>query len=107
MQQGQNVTLDGTASTGEITGSTWTRGAGTPVTLTGTDTARPTLTAPGTSGPLGFRLTVTGPGRPSTDTVDLTVADVVAPVAAPGPDRSVVRGTEAPPTPSRCTTAPR
>jgi hypothetical protein len=92
VQQGQSVTLDGTESTGEVASYAWTQVAGTPVTLTGADTAKPTFTAPSTSGPLSFTLTVNGPGGPSSDTVDLTVADVVAPVAAAGPDQAVVRG---------------
>jgi hypothetical protein len=93
IQQGQNVTLDGTASTGDITGYSWTQLTGDPVILTGAKAAKATFTAPSTPGTLSFELTVTGPGGPSTATVTLTVADITVPVANAGPDQTVVRGT--------------
>jgi hypothetical protein len=93
VQQGQQVTLDGSGSTGDIASYSWHQTAGTAVTLTGANTAKPSFTVPSTPGTLTFSLTVTGPGDDSTDTVDLTVADVVVPSADAGPDQTVVRGT--------------
>jgi hypothetical protein len=93
IQQGQQVTLDGSGSTGDVTSYSWTQVGAANVALTGADTAKATFTAPSTPGPLSFKLTVTGPAGPSTDTVDLTVADLTAPVANAGPDQTVVRGT--------------
>jgi hypothetical protein len=93
VQQGQDVTLDGSASTGDVATYSWTQVGGTPVAITGADTAKPTFSAPTTAGALSFELTVTGPGGPSKDRVDLTVADITAPVANAGSDQTVVRGT--------------
>jgi hypothetical protein len=93
IQQGQNVTLDGSGSTGDITGYSWTQLTGDPVTISGAKTAQASFTAPSTPGTLSFELTVTGPGGPSTATVTLTVADITVPVANAGPDQTVVRGT--------------
>jgi hypothetical protein len=93
VQQGQKITLDGSGSTGDVTSYSWIQKAGPDVLLTGATTAKPTFTAPSTAGLLTFQLTVTGPGGTSVDTVDLTVADVTAPVANAGPDQTVVRST--------------
>jgi hypothetical protein len=92
VQQSQAVTLDGTASTGEITGYSWTQTSGTPVTLTGASTPQPSFSAPDAAGVLTFQLTVSGPGGPVSDTVDVTVAAVAAPVANAGPDQAAARG---------------
>jgi hypothetical protein len=67
---GSSVTLDGTASTGDIRSFSWTSPAG--VSLANPNTATPTFTAPGTAGDLLFVLTVTGPNG-ATDTADVTV----------------------------------
>jgi hypothetical protein len=93
IQQGQKITLDGSASTGDVASYAWTQLTGANVTLSGADTAKASFTAPSTPGALSFKLTVTGPGGPSSATVTLTVADVTAPTADAGPDQTVVRGT--------------
>lgn len=59
---GAQVTLDGSASTGDINSYAWTRTAGLPVALTGADTAKATFPAPTVPASLTFLLTVTGPG---------------------------------------------
>jgi hypothetical protein len=91
------VALDGSGSTGPITGYSWTQTAGPAVTLTGADTAHPTFTAPsaadlapGTDATLSFQLTVTGAGGPQTNTVNVHVlASAPAPVANAGADQTV------------------
>jgi hypothetical protein len=67
---GSAVTLDGTASTGDIRAYSWTSPAG--VSLANPNTATPTFTAPSTPGDLTFTLTVTGPNG-ATDTAGVTV----------------------------------
>ncbi|HET7506579.1 MAG TPA: S8 family serine peptidase [Kofleriaceae bacterium] len=85
------VALDGTAShdfDGTIASYAWTQTAGTPVTLTGADTATPSFTAPAGSGTLTFQLVVTdNDGKTGTDTVDVIVDR--PPVAAAGDDLTV------------------
>jgi hypothetical protein len=69
--QGSVVHLDGRASTG-TSSFAWTQDAtdARQVTLTGADTATPSLTYPtGTTAPLHFTLKVAGPGGSATDTV--------------------------------------
>ncbi|HEU4411075.1 MAG TPA: S8 family serine peptidase [Polyangiaceae bacterium] len=82
------VTLDGTAShdaDGTIVSYAWAQVAGTPVTLTGADTATPSFTAPAGSGTLTFQLAVTDDeGKTATDSVNVTVNR--PPVAAAGND---------------------
>ncbi len=90
--QGQQVSLDGTNSDGDITGYNWVQIAGTSVSLTGANTVTPSFTAPLVVDTLTFELTVTGPGGPSTDTVDVFVLPVSPPVANAGPDQDVVQG---------------
>ena len=71
VSQGSVVHLDGSASTG-ASSYKWTQDAADTrqVTLTGADTATPSFTYPtGTTAPLTFHLTVTGPGGSDTDTV--------------------------------------
>ena len=79
--RGAAATLDAGASGGpwgtNVTYA-WTQTGGTDVTLTGTDTATPSFTAPATSGTLTFSVTVTGAGGPGdclarTDTTTVTV----------------------------------
>jgi hypothetical protein len=92
VQQGQQVTLDGSSSQGTITSFGWEQ-VGTPsVTLTGADTARATFTAPNAAGALTFRLTTTGPAGTSTSTVTVTVQAVAVPTANAGPDQTVPVG---------------
>ena len=92
VQQGQSVVLEGTGSTGDVTGFSWRQTAGTPVTLSGATLATASFTAPGVAGALTFELTVSGPGGSSTDTVRVTVLRATAPVARAGPDQTVVQG---------------
>jgi hypothetical protein len=91
VQQGQTVTLDGSASL-NYTSLAWTQLSGPTVTLTGADTAKATFTAPNTAVQMEFQLTAQGPGGPSTDTVLITVQPVTAPVADAGPDQNVLVG---------------
>ncbi|HEX5406477.1 MAG TPA: hypothetical protein VFX16_29745 [Pseudonocardiaceae bacterium] len=86
VQQGQHVTLDGSASINAKTFA-WVQTSGTAVTLTGANTAVATFTAPATAGTLGFTLTTTGTSGSSTDDIVITVAAVAAPVANAGPDQ--------------------
>ncbi len=85
------VELDGTDSLdfdGTIASYAWTQQAGTPVTLTGADTATPSFTAPAGSGTLTFQLEITdNEGKTGTDTVDVIVNQ--APVAVAGDDLTV------------------
>jgi hypothetical protein len=89
---GQVVKLDGTGSTGEITSYSWQQTAGTPVTVTGANTATPSFTA-AQVGSYTFALTVAGPGGAGAPmSVTVEVIDAVAPKANAGPDQTVVRG---------------
>lgn len=87
VQQGQQVTLDGTASINAKTFA-WVQTSGPAVTLTGANTATATFTAPATATALGFRLTTTNTTGTSTDDILITVAAVTAPVANAGPDKT-------------------
>jgi hypothetical protein len=97
VQQGQQVTLDGSGSTGPVRGYSWTQTGGPTVTLTGADTAKPTFTAPNNDGTtpidLTFALTVDNrSGQTSSPTTAVHVAPVAAPVASAGADQSVLQG---------------
>ena len=92
VQQGQTVTLDGSASL-NATGFAWAQVAGTPaVTLTNATTAVATFTAPSTTTTLTFRLTVQGPGGPQTTDTVVNVEAVAPPVANAGPAQTVQIG---------------
>ena len=82
------VTLDGTGSSdfdGTIASYAWTQAAGTPVTLTGADSATPSFTAPASTGTLTFQLEVTdNEGKTGSDLVNVIVN--LSPVAAAGDD---------------------
>ncbi len=92
---GSAVSLDGSASydaDGTIASYAWTQSTGTPVTLTGADTASPGFTAPAASGTLTFQLTVTdNDGYSSTDSVNVVVN--IPPLADAGLDQAAVSGT--------------
>jgi subtilisin family serine protease len=91
---GASVTLDGSASAdfdGTVVSFAWTQTAGTPVVLTGADTATPSFTAPDPSGTLTFQLTVTdNDGNTGSDTVNVIVNR--PPVAVPNADFRVGTG---------------
>jgi hypothetical protein len=80
VEQGTEVTLDGTASTGNIDSYEWTGPGG--ITLTGAGTPKATFTAPSAEGDYEFTLKVTGPDGTSptvtskTDTVVVHVNPV-------------------------------
>jgi VCBS repeat-containing protein len=93
---GAQVTLNGRASTDDtgIARFRWAQTGGTPVSLTGADTATPSFTVPAsTQGgeAFSFRLTVIDDdGARDTDDVSLTVNR--PPVANAGPDQRVTSG---------------
>ena len=98
VQQGQVVTLDGSASTGDIDTYQWAQVSGPTVTLNNANTKIATFTAPTQSVTLTFSLTVsrlnpTGPGSTDADQVAIGVAQLTPPIANAGPDRSVIQGT--------------
>lgn len=100
VNEGQSVELDGSASTdpdGDVVSYSWAQlTGGTPVVLTGANTAHPTFTSP--SVPVGgetlsFELTVTANGEVATDAVSVSVVNVNhPPVADAGDDQTVAEG---------------
>jgi hypothetical protein len=86
VQQGQHVTLDGSASINAKTFA-WVQTSGPAVTLTGANSAVATFTAPATSTTLGFTLTANSTTGSSTDDILITVDAVSVPVANAGPDQ--------------------
>jgi hypothetical protein len=93
VSSGQLVTLDGTASSGDVATMAWTSPAG--VALSDPNIARPTFTAPAVVGDYTFTLTVNGPGGPSSATVMVTVLAATPAVANAGVDQTgVQRGTK-------------
>jgi hypothetical protein len=89
VQQGQKVTLDGTAST-NATSFTWVQTAGPSVTLTGAGTSVATFTAPATSTTLSFQLTAHSTSGSATDDIQIKVDPISAPVADAGVDKTGV-----------------
>ncbi|MDQ1626393.1 MAG: hypothetical protein QOI54_137 [Actinomycetota bacterium] len=88
----QLVTLDGSASSGDVQTYSWTSPPG--INLTGPTSAKPTFTAPATPGDYTFALTVTGVGGPSTASVTVTVTAAAPLSANAGPNQTgVQRGT--------------
>ena len=87
--RGAAVTLDAGASGGpwgtNVTYA-WTQIGGTTVTLTGTDTATPSFTAPAKSGTLTFSVTVTGAGGQGACTARTDTATVMVTVERPCKD---------------------
>jgi PKD repeat protein len=88
---GSTVTLSGVGfpfGSGSISGFTWTQTAGTPVTLSGANTANATFTAPADLGDLRFQLVVNQgatASRPSPTKVRVVPAP---PTANAGPDQT-------------------
>jgi len=97
VEEGQVVTLDGSASTGAA-GMTfdWTQTAGPSVAISGTNTATPSFQAPSVAiggETLTFALTVSASGGDATDTVNVTVVNVNhPPVAEAGEDMAIAEG---------------
>jgi hypothetical protein len=89
VQQGEQVTLDGSASINAVSYA-WTQTSGPAVTLTNADKATATFTAPAEEATLGFQLTATGPSGSSTDDVLVHVEAVTTAVADAGPDQTGV-----------------
>ena len=84
------VTLDGSASTGNIAGYAWTQTGGPAVHLSGADQPKATFTAPASAGILIFTLTVTGnDGRSAAADVKVVVTGPVMPLADAGLDQTV------------------
>ncbi|WP_045522182.1 PKD domain-containing protein [Neobacillus niacini] len=71
VSQGSIATLDGSASTNVET-YLWEQISGTTVLLSNANTANPSFTFPNQTESLTFRLTVSGPGGSSTDTVQIS-----------------------------------
>lgn len=87
-----NLSGSGTDSDGTIASLAWTQTAGAAVTLSSASTATPSFTAPASAGALEFQLTVTDNlGLARNDTVTVNVN--APPLAAAGPDQSVVTAT--------------
>jgi hypothetical protein len=89
---GATVTLDGSASTGPVTGWSWTQTAGPNVDLKNATSTNPTFVAPAVADPdgatLSFDLTVTGAGGPAKNTVNVKVLGSAPSVTAnAGPDQ--------------------
>jgi hypothetical protein len=84
VNEGDSVSLDGSGSTdpdGDTLTYAWTQTAGASVTLSGSDSATPSFTAPDVSADgetLTFELTVDdGNGHTATDTVNINIQNVV------------------------------
>src|SRR3989442_6321666 len=100
VSEGSSVGLNGAASSdpdGDTLSHSWTQTTGPAITLSNSNTATPTFTAPsvGPSGStLTFELTVSdGKGGTATDTVDVIVQNTnQPPVANAGPDQTVDEG---------------
>jgi hypothetical protein len=104
VNEGDTVTLDGSASTdpdGDTLTYSWTQTAGTTVILSDASSSTPTFTAPDVDedgDTLTFELTVADDGgKTATDSVDVVVNNVVVvvnqpPTAAAGEDQTVNEG---------------
>ncbi len=96
VSENQQVTLNGTGSTGTISRYSWTQTSGPTVALSGSTSSRPTFTAPYVQeggATLTFRLTVSNNlGQTDTDSVNVHVAWQDQLTASAGPDQSVSGG---------------
>jgi hypothetical protein len=96
--EGQTVTLDGSASSGDVTTYAWTSPSG--IALSDPTSAKPTFTAPPlkaqpTPDSYTFTLTVNGPGGPSSATVTVTVTGLTTATANAGTAQTAIqRGTK-------------
>ncbi|WP_211880370.1 PKD domain-containing protein [Pseudarthrobacter albicanus] len=84
VQAGQNVFLDGSASSGPVSTYSWSSPSA--IVLSDPNAVRPSFTAPA-PGEYVFSLTVNGPGGPRTATVTVTVTAATAAVANAGPNQ--------------------
>jgi hypothetical protein len=86
VESGAKVNLDGSGSTGDIDGYSWSETTDSGVTINTATSANASFTAPKITDPAGktltFKLTVAGPGGPVTDTVDVKVKALAPPKAA-------------------------
>jgi uncharacterized protein YkwD len=95
-----NITGTGTDSDGTIVSWSWQRVSGLAVTLQNADTNRVRFTAPGTTGTIVLRLTVSDDdGATDTDDVTVTVQNPPpppnqSPSANAGPDQTVQQGAQ-------------
>ena len=96
--EGITVTLDGSASTdsdGTIVSYAWSQVSGTPVNISGADSARATFQTPQVTADtvMVFQLQVEDDdGATATDSVSVMVIDVIAPDAIAGIDQTVTEG---------------
>ncbi|MFN2377483.1 MAG: carbohydrate binding domain-containing protein [Candidatus Binatia bacterium] len=72
---GEAVSLDGTTTVGTVDTWAWEQMTGSAVTLAGADSPSASFAAPPSAQELEFRLTVTGPGGSSEDTVSVSVVE--------------------------------
>jgi hypothetical protein len=89
---GQDVVLDATSSSGDITSYRWTQLDGPAVTLVGADTAKASFVAPAPGSVVTLQLELTGPLGTVTDTVSVNIENIQPPTAAAGPDQTVLGG---------------
>ena len=97
VRYGDTVTLDGRSSTdpnGDQITYSWAHTSGLATSLTGSNTAQPTFTAPSSTGMITFTLTVTAGTDSDTDDVIITVTAPTnqPPTANAGRDRTVTPG---------------
>ena len=89
VQQSHTIILDGTSSTGDIDSYLWEQVAGTPVTLTGANTATASFTSASSIDSVEFKLTVTRNAPSASDSKNVTIntLDIQPPVANAGADQ--------------------
>lgn len=93
---GTEVLLDGSGSSGDITGYSWTQTGGPQVTLNNANSVTASFIAPAEPATLTFQLTVDGPGGPKSDSVTINVVSSINLVQAnAGADQEVAAGATA------------
>lgn len=91
---GQEVVLDATSSSGDITSYSWTQLEGPAVTVIGADTPRASFVAPAPGSVVKLQLSLTGPLGTVTDVVSIAIDNIQPPTAAAGPDQTVLGGSK-------------